>query len=77
MRKKEDVIFLQNVIEANLLASLLTEKGIPHYIKEYRDPVYKGSWHFVDAWGHVECPAEVKEKIKGVLADIRQGTEPG
>ena len=76
MAIEKEPIFLQNLIEANLLDSLLEQEDIPHYIKEYRDPSFKGSWHFVDAWGHVECPGEFRERIISILEAVREENHP-
>jgi hypothetical protein len=64
-------IYLRNAVEANLLEALLREAGIPHYLKIYRDPSFKGSWNFIDAWGHVECPAEHEEEVRKLLEGLR------
>jgi quinol monooxygenase YgiN len=67
------VIHLRNAIEANLLEAILRERGVPHYIKVYRDASFKGSWSFIDAWGHVECAEEHEEEVRRVLEGIRSG----
>ena len=67
------MIHLRNVVEANLLEALLREAGIPHYIKAYRDPGFKGSWNFIDAWGHVECAPEHEERVREILEGARSG----
>jgi len=66
------IIYLRNAIEANLLEAILREAGIPHYLKAYRDPSFKGSWSFVDAWGHVECSADHHGKILEILEGLRR-----
>jgi hypothetical protein len=66
----EEPIFLKNAVEANLLQSLLDEKGIPHYVKAYRDPARDGIWTFNTAWGHLECAAEHRGLVRQILADL-------
>jgi hypothetical protein len=73
----EGMIYLQNAVEANLLEAILREAGIAHFIKAYRDPAFKGSWSFVDAWGHVECPPEHARGVRQILEDLRDSGAKG
>jgi hypothetical protein len=63
---------LRNSVEANLLEAILREAGVPHFIKVYRDAGFNGSWHFVDAWGQVECAAEDEAQVREILDGIRK-----
>jgi hypothetical protein len=68
----EEPIFLENEVEANLLQSLLDEKGIPYFVKAYRDPGRRdGIWTFNTAWGHLECAEEHRDLVRQILADLR------
>ena len=40
------LIILNNEVEARLLESVLTEKGIPHLIRSYKDLAYDGIYQF-------------------------------
>ena len=71
--RRGQIIYLRNAIEANLLEAILRESGIPHYIKAYHDPSFKGSWSFIDAWGHVECSPEHEDEIREILEGVRNG----
>ena len=68
----ENLILVQNEVEASLLEALLTEEGIPHYIKSYRDLAYGGIWKRNVAWGQVECPAEQRERVRAILEGLRK-----
>jgi len=67
------MIQVRNEVEANLLEALLEAEGIPHYIKVYRDPAYRGVWTLNDAYGQVECPPEHRRRVEEVLQGIRRG----
>ena len=71
-RKSKNILTLNNLVEANLLESILTEKGIPHYIRSYHDPAYDGIWQEQKGWGHVEAPGEYEQTILDIYKDIRQ-----
>ena len=36
------IVILENEIEAGLMDSILTERGIPHRLKSYHDTAYDG-----------------------------------
>jgi|APFre7841882590_1041340.scaffolds.fasta_scaffold90414_2 hypothetical protein len=66
------MIHVRNEVEANLLEAILATEGIPHYIKAYRDPAYRGIWTFNDAYGQVECPPEHRDRVAEILQGIRR-----
>jgi hypothetical protein len=74
---QEPAIHLRNAVEANLLEAILQSEGIRCFIKVYRDPGFKGSWSFVDAWGQVECAPEDEERVRGILEGIRKSAQEG
>jgi len=76
-RGMEEVIkvaTLENEIEAKLLASLLKERGIPHFVGTYHDPVYDGIFQTQKGWGFVSAPVSYKDEILEILVDIRKGS---
>ncbi len=64
---------LQNEIEANLLASILDEEGIPHFIRSNHDSAYDGIFQVPLGWGRVEAKPEHHARITEILSDIRAG----
>jgi hypothetical protein len=72
---QEEVIHLRNAVEANLLEAILQSERISHYVKVYRDPGFKGSWSFVDAWGHVECSPADEDRVREILEGIRKSCD--
>lgn len=66
------VIVLENDIEANLLDSILNERGIPHVMNSYYDTAYDGLYQTQKGWGHVSAPVSYHEEIKEVVFDLRK-----
>ncbi len=66
------VIVLDNDIEANLLDSILNERGIPHVLNSYYDTAYDGLYQTQKGWGHVSAPVSYHEEIKEVVFDLRK-----
>ena len=62
---------LENEIEARLLASILSERHIPHEIRSYYDTAYDGLFQTQKGWGDVCAPAAHREAILEILEDIR------
>ena len=49
----ENILLLDNIVEANLLESLLQEAGIPFYIRPWQDASFDGIWTEQKGWGWV------------------------
>jgi hypothetical protein len=64
------LIILNNEVEARLLESVLTEKGIPHLIRSYKDLAYDGIYQFQQGWGHVEAPPEYMAQVRQIYDDL-------
>ncbi len=71
----DEPILVRNAAEAALLGSLLREEGIPHFMKAYSGPAFEGLWTYKDSWGHVDAPAEYRQRIRDLLAEIRENPE--
>ena len=69
----ERIAILDNEIEAQLLDLVLTERGIPHRLRSYRDRVYDGVFQAHKGWGQVEADPRNREIILELLAEIRPG----
>ena len=76
MSDYEKIVVLGNQLEAKLIESILTERGIPHLIKSYYDSAYDGLFQAQKGWGHVLAPEEYKEEIKAIQQDLRARTQP-
>ncbi len=65
------VDILENEIEAQLLGSILNERGIPHHIRSYHDTAYNGLFQVQKGWGYISAPPSWSEKITNILSEIR------
>jgi hypothetical protein len=67
--RKVDI--LESQIEAQLLDSILNERGIPHHIKSFHDTAYDGIYQVQKGWGQISAPASRVQEIAEILSDIR------
>jgi len=61
------IAVLDNVVEAQLLGTELTARGIPHLMRSYHDSAYDGIYQFMQGWGHVEASADYQVEILEIL----------
>jgi len=69
------VATLENEIEALRLESELDGRGIPYAVRSYHDTAYDGLFQLAAGWGHLEAPAQYREEILVILADIRRADD--
>jgi hypothetical protein len=62
---------IENLIEAQVLESVLNERQIPHRLRSFHDTAYDGLFQFQKGWGEVYGPAEWKDEILDILASSR------
>ena len=68
------IAILDNEIEAQLLESILKERGIPHLLRSYHDTAFDGLYQTQKGWGHISSPGEYSEVIKEILTDLRNSS---
>ena len=66
-----NVAILDNIIEAQLIDSVLNEYGIPHRIRSFHDTAYDGLFQFQLGWGALWAPDSSRAEILEILHDIR------
>ena len=66
------VVILDNEIEAGLLESILSDRGIPHRMRSYHDTAYDGLFQTQKGWGCINAPKSCREEIKEILSDVRK-----
>jgi len=76
MNERDDQEFvniatLDNIIEAQLIDSILNEHDIPHRIRSFYDTAYDGLFQFQMGWGTLWAPVSSKTEILEILHDIR------
>ena len=64
------IVVLENEIEAGLMDSILTERGIPHRMKSYHDTAYDGIFQVQKGWGHVEAPESYRDEIIAIRQEL-------
>ncbi len=72
MEKLEKVAVLDNEVQAELVDSVLEERGIPHIMRSYYDSALDGIYQTPAGWGHVEAPLDSKEEVLAVIDDIKR-----
>ena len=66
------VVILDHEIEAGLLESILSERGIPHRMRSYHDTAYDGLFQTQKGWGCINAPESYREEINEILSDVRK-----
>jgi hypothetical protein len=72
MNKFEKIAVLDNEVQAELVDSVLEERGIPHIMQSYHDSALDGIYQARSGWGHVEAPLDAKEEILAVIEEIKR-----
>jgi hypothetical protein len=70
----EKVDILESEIEAQLLESILNERGIPHHIRSYHDTAYDGIFQTQKGWGLVSAPVGSAKAVKVILEEVRKAS---
>ena len=66
-----NIAILENIIEAQLIDSILNEQNIPHMIRSFYDTAYDGLFQFQMGWGELCAPLSYKQEIIDILTDVR------
>ena len=66
-----NIAILDNIIEAQLIDSILNEYNIPHRIRSFHDTAYDGLFQFQMGWGALWAPVSSKAQIIEILHEIR------
>ena len=66
-----NIAILENIIEAQLIDSILNEQNIPHMIRSFYDTAYDGLFQFQMGWGELCAPLSYKQEIIDILNDVR------
>ena len=69
----DKIAVLDNLIEAQVLTSILEAEQIPHRIRSLHDTAYDGLFQFHMGWGIVYAPPQHGAFIRQTLERIRTG----
>ncbi len=72
MDKLEKIAVLDNEVQAELVDSVLSERGVPHLMQSYYDSALDGIYQARAGWGHVEAPHDFKDEILAVIQDLKR-----
>lgn len=65
------ITVLENLIEAQLIGSILNEKEFPHRIRSFHDTAYDGLFQVQKGWGVLLAPSALKKEILEIVEDVR------
>ena len=72
MDKLEKIAVLDNEVQAELVDSVLSERGIPHLMQSYHDSALDGIYQARAGWGHIEAPADSRDEILAVIEELKR-----
>ena len=65
------ITVLENLIEAQLIDSILNEKNMPHRIRSFHDTAYDGLFQMQRGWGELFAPLSSKKEILEIVDIVR------
>ena len=65
------IAVLENIIEAQLIESIMREQNIPHRIRSFYDTAYDGLFQVQKGWGEVFAPSVFKQEILEIVKSVR------
>ncbi len=65
------VAILENIVEAQLVGSILNQQNIPHRIRSFHDTAYDGLFQFQMGWGKLFAPLSFRQEILEILHEVR------
>jgi hypothetical protein len=71
--KFEKIAIIGNLIEAQLLESILKENQISFRIRSFHDTAYDGLFQLQKGWGELYGLLEQRDEILDILNSIRSG----
>ena len=66
------IALLESLIEAQLVASILSEREIPHRIRSFHDTAYDGLFQVQKGWGELCAPNAFGPQLLEIIEDIRR-----
>jgi hypothetical protein len=72
MEKLEKIAVLDSEVQAELVDSVLSERGIPHLLQSYHDSALDGIYQARSGWGHIEAPGDSRDEILAVIEELKR-----
>jgi len=69
------IAVLANLIEAQVVESMLDQHGIPHRIRSFHDTAYNGLFQLQKGWGEIYAPSDRKQEILEIIEHTRQADD--
>jgi len=66
-----DISGIENGFEAQLITSILSERGIPHLIHSFHDTAYDGLFQVQKGWGKITAPLNYQMEILKIIRLVR------
>ena len=70
------VVVLDSEVQAELVDSVLSARGIPHIMQSYHDSALDGLFLAQSGWGQVDAPQSFKDEILAVVEELKAGPPP-
>lgn len=67
------VLVFNNEIEAEWMAEILIEEGIPYHIQSYHQAGLNGIFQLEYGWGHLEVDPDHKEWVLKAYKELNEG----
>ena len=65
------IIAIEDAIEAQLISSVLEDRGIPHQVYSFYDTAFNGLFQTQKGWGKLMAPPSFRDQVIGIVEDIR------
>ncbi|MFP4179325.1 MAG: hypothetical protein ACLFQW_08395 [Spirochaetaceae bacterium] len=72
VKPRENVIPIDNEIEAKFLETVLKDRDIPHVFISHHDTAFNGIYQLEHGWGYVEVPKERVEETKQLYEEVKR-----
>ncbi|MFO7849053.1 MAG: hypothetical protein R6V67_03745 [Spirochaetia bacterium] len=76
VKPRENVIPIDNEIEAKFLETVLKDRDIPYVFISHHDTAFNGIYQMDHGWGYVEVPEERVVETKQLYEEVKR-SRPG
>jgi hypothetical protein len=72
MEKLEKIAVLDSEVQAELVDSVLSERGIPHLMQSHHDSALVWYNQTRSGWGHIEASGDSRDEILAVIEELKR-----